>query len=308
MLQLGVMGGSKVNDILTFLAVVETGSFVGAGKSFGLSRSTAGKAVARLEARYGSRLLNRTTRTLDLTEEGRRLYERGLAIRNAIEAADESIAEDRGVPHGVLRITTPDAVGRRILLPTVSRYLDTWPGTQIELSLSDRVDNLVEKGFDLAIRVGVSSPSQGFISRTLLRNEVVLCAAPSYFKKHARPLDIEQLCFHDLLQFSSKAKRQGWYLEEEDGTKVRAQGRVRLRIDSAEGLLEAALSGLGIAMLPQLLVGAEIAAGRLEKVLPQSNPGSVPILALYPHKRFLEPRVRHFIDMLSDDLRKRPII
>lgn len=299
-----LMIGSKVNDILLFLSVVETGSFVAAGKMFGLSRSTAGKAVARLEDGYGARLLNRTTRALDLTQEGKRLFEYGQAIRQAIEAADDSIASDSGVPRGVLRITAPDALGRRLLLPTVRRYLETWPETQIELSLSDRVDNIIEKGFDLSIRVGVTPPDQGFIARTLLRNEAVLCAAPAYFERRDRPLNIEQLTRHDLLQFASRSERQGWHLQEEDGTWVRAQGQVRLRLDSAEALRTTALEGLGIALLPQLLVGADIDEGRLERVLPRLNHGQVPILALYPHKRLLEPRVRRFIDILSEDLRK----
>ncbi|WP_415402024.1 LysR family transcriptional regulator [Tateyamaria sp. SN3-11] len=296
------MIGSKVNDILVFLSVVETGSFVAAGKRFGLSRSTAGKAIARLEDGYGARLLNRTTRALDLTEEGRRLYDQGLAIREAIEAADNSIASDQGVPRGVLRITAPDAVGRRLLLPTVRRYLETWRETQIELSLSDRVDNIVEKGFDLAIRIGVRAPDQSFITRTLMRDEAVMCAAPAYFEAHPRPLRVEQLSRHNLLQFASRSERQGWHLQDEDGAWVRAPGHVRLRMDSAEALRATALDGLGIALLPRMLVDADLAEGRLEQVLPHATVSTVPIVALYPHKRLLEPRVRRFIDMLSEDL------
>lgn len=298
------MTASKVNDILLFLSVVDSGSFVSGGKAFGLSRSTAGKAVARLEDGYGTRLLNRTTRALDLTEEGRNLYEHGQAIRAAIEAADHSIAGDVGVPRGTLRITAPDGLGRRLLLPTVYRYLTLWPGTQIEMSVSDRVDNVVEKGFDLSIRIGVRPPDQGLIGRTLLKTEALLCASPSYFETRDRPLNAEQLSRHDLLQFASGGSRQGWLLQEEDGTWVRAQGRVRLRLDSGEALREATLAGLGIALLTRIMVNADLTEGRLEHVLPQVRFGTVPVIALYPHKRLLEPRVRHFLDMLNDDLRK----
>ena len=297
------MLGSKVNDILLFLSVVETGSFVAAGKMFGLSRSTAGKAMTRLEEGYGTRLLNRSTRALDLTDEGRRLYERGLAIRQAIEAADDSISSDGGVPRGVLRITAPDALGRRLLLPTVRRYLETWRETQIELSLSDQIDNIIENGFDLAIRVGLRPPGQGFVTRTLLRDEALLCAAPTYFSGRDRPLNIEQLTRCDLLTFASLSERQGWRLQEEDGTWVRAQGRVRLRLNSAEALRAAALDGLGIALLPRLLIDADLADGRLERVLPGIKHSQVSILAVYPHKRLLDPRVCRFIDTLSEDLK-----
>lgn len=297
------MIGSKVNDILVFLAVVETGSFVAAGKTFGLSRSTAGKAVARLEEMYGVRLLNRTTRALDLTEEGHNLYEHGQAVRAAIEAADESVAGDPITPRGTLRITAPDGLGRRLLLPTVYRYLEIWPQTQIEMSLSDRVDNVVEKGFDLSIRIAVNSPDQGFVVRTLLRSEALLCAAPSYFETRERPLNVEQLTRHDLLQFASRHERQSWILEEEDGTSFRVQGRVRLRMDSGEALREAALAGRGIALLTRIMVGQDINEGRLEHVLPQVKFGAVPIVALFPHRHLLNARVRRFIDMLSEDLR-----
>ena len=301
------MIGSKVNDILVFLSVVETGSFVAGGKVLGLSRSTAGKAIARLEDGYGARLLNRTTRALHLTQEGRGLYEHGLTIRTAIEAADASVAGDPGVPRGTLRITAPDAVGRRLLLPTVYRFLEIWPETQIEMSFSDRVDRVVEKGFDLSVRVGMSAPDQGFIIKTLLQAPVLLCGAPSYFSTRDLPLSIEQLSRHDLLQFASQGDRQVWQLQEEDGSWVRASGRVRLRFDSAEALREAALAGQGIALLPRLLVDTEIAKGQLQQVLPRADFGTVPIIALYPHKRLLDPRVRRFIDMLNDDLREARI-
>lgn len=296
-----------MNDILVFLSVVETGSFVAGGKAFGLSRSTAGKAVARLEEVYGVRLLNRTTRALDLTEEGRSLYEHGQAIRAAIEAADESVAGDPATPRGMLRITAPDGLGRRLLLPTVYRYLEAWPQTQIEMSFSDRVDSVVEKGFDLSIRIALQSPEQGFVVRTLMRSEALLCAAPSYFETRDRPLNAEHLIRHDLLQFASRHERQPWLLQEEDGTSFRVQGRVRLRCDSGEALREAALAGRGIALLTRIMVGQDITEGRLEQVLPKVTFGAVPIVALYPHRRLLDARVRRFIDMLSEDLRERRV-
>ncbi|WP_305984230.1 LysR family transcriptional regulator [Roseibium sp. MMSF_3544] len=298
------MLGSKVNDILVFLSVVDTGSFVDGGRAFGLSRSTAGKAVARLEDAYGARLLNRTTRALDMTEEGRKLYEHGQAIRAAIEEADLSLSADAGIPRGTLRITAPDAVGRRILLPVVRRFLEKWPQMRVEIGFSDRVDNMIEKGFDLAIRVGVTSPGQGFISRTLLTDVPVLCAAPAYFEGGGRPLRAEQLDAFDLLLFGDQGKNQGWRIRDEGGPWIRLQGHARLKLDSAEALREAALAGLGIALLPRLVVEEDLAAGRLEQVLPLAECGSVPIIALYPHKRLLEPRVRRFIDMLAEHLNR----
>ncbi|MGQ7842855.1 LysR family transcriptional regulator [Granulosicoccus sp. 3-233] len=299
------MAGSKVNDILVFLAVVEAGNFVAAGKAFGLSRSTAGKSITRLEDSYGVRLLNRTTRTLNLTEEGRKLYEHGQTIRSAIEAADASIKGEPGAPSGMLRIAAPDALGRKLFLPIVQQYLIKWPEVRIEMSFSDNMSRLVEDGFDLAIRVGMSTPDNGLVARTVLTEEPWLCAAPAYFQHRARPASVEQLDSHDLIQFSSGGERQGWSLTDEHDIPLSARGRVRLRMDSAEALREAALAEFGIVMLPRLLVEEDITAGRLERVLPQVRGEHIPILVLYPHKRLLEPRVRHFIDLMVEQLGQR---
>ncbi|MFV1497777.1 LysR family transcriptional regulator [Phaeobacter sp. JH20_02] len=296
------MAGSKVNDILVFLSVVETGNFASAGRAFGLSRSTAGKAVARLEDRYGVRLLNRTSRAISLTEEGQRLYRQGQAIEAAIAAADTSMAGTDGIPSGTLRIAAPDALGRRLLMPVVRRFQKEWPEVRFEISFSDTVTRIIKEGFDLAVRVGVSSPDTSLISRTLMTDRPVLCASPEYLKDLGRPQNLDQLSAHDLLQFSSVGQRQAWALQEAPGFWSTAPGRVRLRLDSAEGLREAALSAMGIAFLPGTLVKDDLNAGILVRILPDVDCGEVPIIALYPHKRFLEPRVRHFIDMLAKEL------
>ena len=299
-----MMIGSRVQDILLFLAVVDAGSFVAGGKAFGLSRSTAGKAIARLEKTYGVRLLNRSTRSLSLTNDGRLLYEKGRAIRASIEAADASIGGVEGVPTGTLRITAPDALGRKLLLPAIQRYLHRWPKVRCDVSFSDSPSRMIEEGYDLAIRVGVRSPDQGLIARTIAREDAVLCAAPSYLEDRAPPNSIEQLSTHMLLQFASGNDRQGWHMREPSRPWVTAQGQVRLRMDSAEGLRDAAIAGMGIVMLPRSLVQDDINTGRLVRVLPRVDCGTVPILVLYPHKRFLEPRVRNFIDMLDQDLKR----
>lgn len=298
------MVDSKVNDILVFLAVVDAGNFVAGGKTFGLSRSTAGKAIARLENIYGVRLLNRTTRSLTLTDEGRKLYQHGQEIQSALEATNASMQGTLGYPSGLLRITAPDALGRQLLLPIVQQFLRQWPEVRVEIRFSDSVDKLVEEGFDLAIRVGVTPPDHGLIARTILTDRPVLCAAPDYFHDRKRPASIEQLSSHELLQFCSGTERQVWTLVDENGLQVSVQGKIRLRMDSAAALRDTALAGFGIALLPRLLIKTDIAAGRLEPVLPRVDCGRIPVLALYPHKRLLEPRVRQFIDLMVEQLRE----
>ncbi|WP_417669302.1 LysR family transcriptional regulator [Roseibium sp.] len=293
------MLGSKVNDILIFMSVVETGSFVAGGKAFGLSRSTAGKAIARLEESYGARLLNRSTRSLDLTDEGRRLYEHGQSLRQVLEETEADLTGADGVPSGTLRITAPDGLGRRLVLSVVKAYQTRWPDVHVMISLSDRVDNLLEKGFDLAIRISGNPPDSAFISRRVWTDKPMLCAAPSYFQNRDRPRNIEQLTTHELLHFFGKGERDRWLLCENGKDWVRANGTSRLSLDSGEALRQVAIDGLGIALLPRVLIAEDLASGRLEQVLPHVDCGEVNIYALYPHKRLLEPRVRHFIDMLA---------
>lgn len=296
------MGDSKVNDILLFMSVAETGNFASAGRAFGLSRSTAGKAVTRLENRYGVRLLNRTTRAVSLTEAGQRLFAQGEAIQAAIADADACLETVDGIPKGTLRIAAPDALGRRIILPVVAEFQKTWPDVRFEISLSDTVSRIIEDGFDLAIRIGVTAPDATLISRTLMVEQTVLCASPAYLADRDAPRNADQLSTHDLLQFSSAAKRQAWSLPDSGSFPSNVSGRVRLRMDSAEGLRAAALAGMGIALLPMALVKADLHAGHLVRVLPDVSCGEVPIIALFPHKKFLEPRVRRFIDALVSDL------
>ncbi|MBM2293085.1 LysR family transcriptional regulator [Sulfitobacter pseudonitzschiae] len=296
------MAESKVNDILVFLAVVETGSFASAGRAFGLSRSTAGKAVSRLEDRYGLRLLNRTTRAISMTEEGQRLYKQGLAIQAAIADADMSMAGGEGIPTGTLRIAAPDALGRRLLMPVVRQFQQDWPEVRFEISFSDTLRHIIKDGFDLAVRIGVTSPDTSLISRTLMTDRPVLCASPSYLEGRKTPSRIDHLSTHDLLQFSSVGQRHVWVLQDATEFWSNAPGQVTLRLDNAEALREAALAGMGIALLPSTLVKDDLAAGALVRILPDVATGEVPIVALYPHKRFLEPRVRRFIDMLAANM------
>ncbi|WP_207208137.1 LysR family transcriptional regulator [Salipiger sp. IMCC34102] len=291
-----------MDEILIFLAIVETGSFISAGRSMGLSRSAAGKALSRLEAHCGARLLNRTSRAMSLTEDGQRLYAQGVNLRSTLDAVGSQFAGDGGTPRGELRISAPDALGRRLVLPVVKRFLAAWPEVQAEMSLSDGVSDLIAEGADLAVRIGVRTPNPSLICRTLRQEPLVLCASPAYLSQTALPTRVEHLSQHDLLFHTSQNMRQSWHLEETDGTWVRASGRSRLRLDSGEALREAALADLGVALLPNSLVKGDLAEGRLQRVLPKCDTGSVEIMALYPHRRMLEAKVRHFVDMLAADL------
>ncbi|HTN83451.1 MAG TPA: LysR family transcriptional regulator [Sorangium sp.] len=293
---------ANLSDILVFMAVVEEGSFIAGGQAMGLTRSAAGKAVNRLEDRLGVRLLNRTTRALSLTDEGRVFYDRGLQILAAVDDAEASVAGRSGTPRGLLRLTVPDAFGRLVVLPLLRRYLEAWPDIQVEVSFTDRLADIVEEGFDLAVRIGEAPPDTRLVSRVVARYRAMLCASPSYIAERGEPLSLDALAGHDCLIFSSRNRRQSWRFVGADGAWVKAQGRSRLRLDSGEALRDAAVAGLGIAFLPDFLVAEDLAAGRLQQVLPDLAAEEVKIVTIYPTRRLLEPRVRRFIDLMVEEL------
>jgi len=293
---------ANLNDILVFVAVVDSGSFVAGGLSMGLSRSAAGKAVIRLEDRLGTRLLNRTTRTLSLTDEGRTFYEHGLQILASVDQAEASVAGCSGTPRGILRLTVPGAFGRLVVLPLLKKCLKAWPELQVEVSFTDRLADIVEEGFDLAVRIGVTNSDSRLVSRVVAKYKALLCASPSYIAERGEPMDIDELAAHDCLIFSSRNQRQGWRFRDEGGAWIKAQGRSRLRLDSGEAIRDAALAGLGIAFLPDFLIADDLASGRLRQVLPDLKADEVKIVTIYPNKRLLEPRVRHFIDLMAEEL------
>lgn len=292
----------NLNDILVFMAIVDAGSFVGGGQAMGLTRSAAGKSVSRLEDRLGVRLLNRTTRTLALTDEGRGFYDHGLKILALVDDAESSLKGQGGKPRGLLRLTVPDAFGRRVVLPLLGKYLKAWPDVQIEVNFTDRPTDLIEEGFDLAVRVGTITTDSRLMSRVIAKYKVKLCASPAYIAKHGQPHDVDSLSDHDCLIFSSRARKHNWSFRDRERVWKKGQGRNRLRMDSGEAIRDAAIAGLGIAYLPEFLIASDLASGRLCQVLPEVEIEERKIVAMYPTKRFLEPRVRHFIDLLVQEL------
>lgn len=293
------MLSKHLGELMTFMAVVETGSFVAGGRATGITRSAASKSLGRLEDRLGVRLMHRTTRALSLTDEGRVFYERAIAVVAALNDAHESVAASSGIPRGVLRLTVPDTFGRRVILPLLKRFLAIWPEVQAEVSFSDRTSDIVEEGLDLALRIDYAAPDSLLVSRVIARCERVLVAAPSYLASRGIPEHIDDLADHDAVFFVSRGQRQGWRLDLGNGIPVKVQVSGRLRVDSGEALRQATVDGWGIGLMPDFLVANELETGALQRVLPQVVGKVVEISAIYPSKRLLEPRVRRFIDFIA---------
>jgi DNA-binding transcriptional LysR family regulator len=289
----------SLNEIVIFMAVADAGSFARGGQAMGLTGSAASKAVARLEARLGVRLLHRNSRAVSLTSEGERFRESGKNILEAVDEAEASIAAPDGRPRGLLRLSVPDAFGRRVIMPLVNDYLERWPEVRIDIDFSDRPVDLVEEGFDLAIRIGGESAPDGIVSRVVAEYPVWFCAAPSYLERRGHPADAEALSAHDCILFRSRSQTQEWLglSGGEHADKLLAHGR--LRMNSAEAIRLAALAGHGIALLPSFLVDDEFAAGHLVRLFPELGTQTVRVLCLYPSRRLVDPRVRTFIDNVS---------
>ena len=288
-----------LSAMAVFARVVEMESFSGAARALGLSKSAVSKRVGRLEDRMGLRLLNRTTRRLSLTEAGAAFYQGCRRVVAEAEAAERAVTRLASAPRGRLKVNAPMSFGVRHLAPALPDFMARYPELNVDLTLNDRVVDLVEEGFDLAIRIAPLAESS-LIARRLAPNRLVLCAAPSYLAAHGAPRAVEDLKDHACLLYSYQTAGDAWRLCGPGGER-RLAVTGRLRINNGDALLAAALGGLGVALLPCFICGQDLRAGRLIQVLPAwSGPADTAIAAVYPASRNLSPKVRVFVDFLTE--------
>lgn len=288
---------NRIGDIAAFVAAVKTGSFTAAATALGLTRSAIGKSVVRLEARFGVRLLNRTTRQLSLTDEGRVMYERCRQILEDLEDVDATMAMRRSKPTGTLRLTAPLSFGQRHVLPLLDIYLKQWPELRADIAFTDRFVDLVDEGFDIAIRIGEPKDDSAILTRTIGTQRFLTCASPDYLARRGTPLTPQALHEHDIITLRSTDRPRAWHFDTPDGHYV-FDARGRLSIDSSEAMRAAALAGFGIVQLPTYITGDALRSGDLVPVLEPFVPAPDPIRILYPSKRHLSPKIRAFIDLL----------
>ncbi len=290
--------------LAVFAQVVEARSFSAAARSLGMSKSAVSKRVARLEDRLGARLLNRTTRRLSLTEVGAAFYERCARIVSELEEAELAVTRLSSEPRGTLKLNAPVTFGQLQIAPAVPELLARHPELRIDMLLSDRVVDLVEEGFDLAIRLG-PLPDSTLVARRLAPDRRVVCATPGYLERHGRPRTPAELETHNCLGYSFLGTQSEWRFRGPRGERPQ-RVRGNFQANNGEVLRAALLEGLGLALMPTFIVGRDLAAGRLELVLEDYElpPGGVH--AVYPHGRHLSPKVRAFVDFLSDRFARAP--
>ncbi len=289
----------SLSAVRIFTQVVEAGSFSAAGRGLGLAPSSVSRQIADLEDELGARLFHRTTRRLSLTEAGQVFYARAGKILVDLEEAKLAVAQPGGAPSGVLRLTVPGSLGRLHLVPAIADFQQGHPAVKVGLVVTDRLVDLVEEGFDLAIRVGRQRDSS-LVARRIGTSRRLVCAAPSYLAKVGTPQKPADLVRHDCLTFRSHPGANLWRFRGPDGVReVRASGA--LFANDGETLVSAAVAGLGLVLVPEGLVGPDLRAGRLQEVLTQyrASPDATPLYALYPHRRHLPAKVRAIVDFLA---------
>ena len=292
----------RFQEMRVFAAVVDAGSFVGACDATGMSKPAVSRHVATLESRLGVRLLQRTTRRLSLTDEGEVFYARCKELLGEVDEAEAEVASRAGQAIGQLRINAPVSFALIHLASLWPLFMSRHPGVTLDITLADRVVDLVEEGADLAVRIA-RMPDSTLVCRKLGSTRLVLCATPAYLRENGTPRHPSDIAAHSVLAYSLLSARYNW---EFDGPKGRVEVKVTPRIytNSGDTCRAAALQDLGIILQPTFLIGADLRSGALVEVLPQYRALELGIYAVYPTRRHVPPKVRLMIDFLVDAFRE----
>jgi DNA-binding transcriptional LysR family regulator len=281
-----------------FVEVVKAESFSAAAEKIGLSRAQVSKSVMQLENHLGTRLLNRTTRRISLTETGQIYYEGCNVILSDIEEVDCIASEQTNEPRGTLTLSAPTSFSILHLNEAMSGFLKLYPQVRISMNLADRFIDVVSEGFDVVVRIAELEDSS-LIARRIAPCKRIFCASSEYLEQHGTPRTAKDLETHQCLIYSNDAKPGSWVLHGPDGVEsVKVKGP--MVADNGDVLKSAAISGLGIALLPTFITGPDIRAGRLQQVLIDYCPPDISIYAVFPSRRYLSAKVRAFVDYLSE--------
>src|SRR5919108_1508383 len=281
----------RLSAIRVFAQVVEAGSFAKAAERLGLSTSATSRHVAELEAHLQTRLLNRTTRRVSLTESGRAFYERAVQLLADLEEAEQEAARAAVVPRGTIRLTTSVNFGVRHLAPAIADFLAQHAEVRFDVSLSDRIVDLVEEGFDLAVRIGTAG-SEHLVARKLGETRLVPCAAPQYLSAHPAPRQPEDLVHHNCFTYEYVTPRNMWRFRDPSGAERAVRVSGNLHSNNGDLLAEAAARGAGIVFEPAFIVGPDVRAGRLVPLLQDFDAAPIPIYAVSPSRKHLTAKVR----------------
>jgi DNA-binding transcriptional LysR family regulator len=292
----------KLRAMATFVKIVDSGSLTAAAASLQTSLPSVVRALAALEASLGVRLLNRTTRRLSLTDEGREYCERSRRVLTEIDEAEAALSARRVAPKGRLRVTAPVMLGRLRVTPVVTEFLAAYPAIALELLLLDRIVDLVEEGIDAGVRIG-ELPESSLVAIRIGETRRVVCASPEYLEEAGAPKVPRDLTAHRCIAFSAIGPAHEWSFGGKATTRVPI--RAVLTINQVDAALEACVRGLGCAQFLSYQVQSAVDTGRLKRLLTAYEPAAVPIHIVYPQARLLSANVRAFVDFAVPRLRKR---
>lgn len=293
----------RFEEMRVFTAVVEAGSFVGASEALLMSKAAVSRHVAELELRLGVRLLHRTTRKLSLTPEGEVFHGRCRELLGGVDEAEQEITSRHGEASGLLRINVPLSFGLLHLAPLWVEFMAQHPKVTLDITLADRVVDLVEEGFDMAVRIA-RLPNSSLVSRRITSTRLVLCASPAYLQARGEPAHPSELSGHDVLAYSLFSMGDLWEFSGPDGATA-VKVTPRMRTNSGDTCRVAALRHQGIVLQPSFLVGPDLLAGALVEVMPAWRAIELGVYVVYPSRKFVSPKVRLMIEFLVNAFRMR---
>ena len=289
----------------SFRRVAELGSFSAAARDLGLSNAVISKHVALLEGHLGARLINRTTRRQSLTEAGAAYYPRAVRVLEELGEAEDAVGRMQAAPRGTLKVNAPMSFGIQHLAPVLPLFLERYPEMSVELSMNDRFVDLLEEGFDLALRIRSGLPDSRLVARKIARARRLLAAAPGYLARRGLPESPADLAFHDCLIYSLTDSPELWDFDGPEGpVSVAVTGR--MRANNGQALRDAAMAGLGIVRLPVFTMGQALVDGRLVPVMPRYPVPTHELYAVYPSSRHPTPKLRAFVDFLAEQFTDEP--
>ena len=295
----------RLTALNVFRHAVELGSFAAASRHLGLSPAAISKNISELETHLAVRLLNRTTRRMSLTEAGALYYDRVVQVLDDLEDADGALGPMQQVPKGLLRVSAPMTLTLARLSSAMPAFLSRYPEISLDLRMDDRRVNIVEDGFDIAIRASDRLEDSSLVARKLMSMPHVVCAAPSYLDRHGAPLSPGDLKDHTCIQFTLSGHADEWTFSKADASaSVAIDGRYKAT--SSLAVRDALVAGFGLSLIPRLYVAEDIAQGRLCTVLDDWSPVETSVYAVYPSRRHVVAKVRAFLDFLVEELGEGP--
>jgi len=291
----------RLSAMRTFRTVVETGGFSAAARRLGLSKAAVSKQVAELESHFGTALLQRTTRRLNATDAGRRYFENCVRLLDEISEVEAEVRNSQVEPSGRLRVSAPINFGNAVLGPVICAIAQRYPKLEIQVELNDRFVDLIEEGFDVALRIRTNLPDSSLIARRVCKITRSVCAAPPYLKRMGTPRTPEDLKNHACLIYTLSTSPFDWKFQAGNKTvTVRVKGGIQS--NNGQFLMSFLKAGMGIAFLPDFTVGEDIRSGKLKRILENYPAEPHDLYLVYPANRHQSPKLRAFIDMAAQHL------